>query len=443
MKSKVAIVKTNPKTVINDYKKVLDFSDFQKIIKNDITSIIKLNLSWTLYFPACSTEPWQLEGLLNYMNKNNYKKIISVENQTVVTHPWKGAYNNKWLPILKKFNVNYQPLTNEKWITYKPKSDILAMYEIFDEILVPEIFKNTNIVHLPTVKTHGHTTTTGSMKNAFGGLIPKYRHHAHKKIHEILVDLLSIQKEIHNGIFAVMDGCVCGGGGGPRTMKPYIGNIILASPDQVAIDAVSAKIMGFNPLSIDYINKAHDIGLGTGDINQIEIVGIKKQDFDKLNFNFRVSKSPIIRWDQILRKKTAKRWSHDLLFHSPIFKTFIFSSEFYHDYFWYPSIGKTIIKDFQKNDVEWRKFLFSFKTQVTSPLTENFFNTDKEDNLTGYIIQTNIFPFHEGFSIEKLYNAIRSVVSVGFKGIVFLISMFGKEVKVETTPEPPPHTVYG
>jgi hypothetical protein len=101
------------------------------------------------------------------------------------------------------------------------------------------------------------------------------------------------------------------------------------------------------------------------------------------------------------------------------------------------------IKGFQKNDIEWRKFLFSFKTQVTSPMTENFFNTDSEDNLTGFIIQTNIFPFHKGFSIEKLYNAIRSVVSVGFKGIVFLISMFGKEVKVETTPEPPPHTVYG
>ncbi len=95
------------------------------------------------------------------------------------------------------------------------------------------------------------------------------------------------------------------------------------------------------------------------------------------------------------------------------------------------------IKEIRKNDTEWRKFLFSFKTQVTSPLTENFFRTDNEDNFIAFVIQKNIFPFHERFSIEKLYDAVRSIVSVGFKGIIFLSSMFGKEVEVETTSEPP------
>ncbi|UCE72870.1 MAG: hypothetical protein JSV56_07480 [Methanomassiliicoccales archaeon] len=54
-----------------------------------------------------------------------------------------------------------------------------------------------------------------------------------------------------------------------------------------------------------------------------------------------------------------------------------------------------------------------------------------------------IFPFHEGFTIDKLYGAIQAVVSVGFKGAIFLSTVFGKEVKIETTPEPPTHTVYG
>ncbi len=77
-----------------------------------------------------------------------------------------------------------------EWTSYKPKSEMLAMHDIFDEILIPKLFIGSNMIHFPTMKTHGHTTTTGAMKNAFGGLIPKYRHHAHKKIHEILVDLL-------------------------------------------------------------------------------------------------------------------------------------------------------------------------------------------------------------------------------------------------------------
>ena len=50
-------------------------------------------------------------------------------------------------------------------------------------------------------------------------------------------------------------------------------NVILASADQVAIDAVAAKLMGLDPLSITFIRIAHDMGLGIGDPNDIEIVG--------------------------------------------------------------------------------------------------------------------------------------------------------------------------
>ena len=358
--ARVGILRTSPESVVKDYPKLMRVVEYESFLDKNVKTILKLNLSWTLFFPACSTPPWQLEGVLRTLKEDRYNDILAVENQTVVTHPWKGAYYNKWLPILKKYGVEFQPLTDVEWIRYEPKAEMLAMYDIFDEILIPKIFVGSNVVHLPTVKTHGHTTTTGAIKNAFGGLIPKYRHHAHKKIHEILVDLLAIQKEIHKGIFAVMDGCVCGNGAGPRTMEPFIGNIILASGDQVAIDAVAAKIMGFEPLEIDYIKMAHDKGLGTGDIDQIEIIGISKKEFEKLNFKFKVKKSPIIKWDQILRKKTANiKWLHRLLFYSFIFKTFIFASEFYHDWFWYPLIGKLRIKKFMRTD--WGKLFGKYE----------------------------------------------------------------------------------
>ena len=350
-KPKVAVLKANLGTILDDYKELMHLADYENFLPKENKTVIKLNLSWSLYYPACSTPPWQLEGALKTLKKDNYKDTIAVENQTVVTHPWKGAYYNKWLPILNRYGVEFQPLTDVEWVPYEPKTEMLAMHDIFSEILIPKIFIGSNIVHLPTVKTHGHTTTTGAMKDAFGGLIPKYRHHAHKKIHEILVDLLAIQKEIHKGIFAVMDGCVCGNGAGPRTMEPFIGNVILASEDQVAIDAVAAKIMGFEPLDIDYIKMAHERGLGMGDVDQIEIAGMDRREFETLNFGFRVKKSPVIMWDQILRKKTANiKWLHHLLFYSPVFKTFIFASEFYHDWFWYPVIGKRKIKEFMKTD---------------------------------------------------------------------------------------------
>ena len=105
--------------------------------------------------------------------------------------------------------------------------------------LIPKRFIGENIIHLPTIKTHVFTTTTGAMKNAFGGLLNEHRHWTHPVIHETLVDLLMIQKKIHRGLFAVMDGTFAGDGPGPRCMTPHVKNVILASADQVAIDAVA------------------------------------------------------------------------------------------------------------------------------------------------------------------------------------------------------------
>ncbi|MCE5213300.1 MAG: DUF362 domain-containing protein [Methanobacterium sp.] len=367
--SVVAVIKTSPETVTQDYKTVMKLVEYEKILPQKQATILKLNLSWTLYYPACSTPPWQLEGVLNTLKRDEYPDVVAVENQTVVTHPWKGAYQNKWLPILKNYQVDFKPLTNVEWTSYQPKSEMLAMDEIFGEIYLPKMFLNSNIIHFPTVKTHGHTTTTGAMKNAFGGLIPKYRHHAHKKIHQVLVDLLTIQQEIHNGIFAVMDGCVCGDGAGPRTMNPYQGNIILASADQVAIDAVAAKIMGFNPLDIEYIKLAHDKGLGMGDLDQIDVRGMDVKELNELNFHFQTKKSPVITWDQRLRKKTMNiKPLHQFLFNSPVFKTFIFASEFYHDKIWYPTTGKKRINQFQKT--KWGKLYQKYQYGPQPKYTE-------------------------------------------------------------------------
>jgi hypothetical protein len=119
------------------------------------------------------------------------------------------------------------------------------LHQIYPEgIRIPDYFVGKNMVHLPTTKCHIYTTTTGAMKNAFGGLLNHKRHKTHTHIHETLVDLLAIQREIHPGLFCVMDGTTAGNGPGPRVMKPVEKNVMLASADQVAIDAVASKLVG-------------------------------------------------------------------------------------------------------------------------------------------------------------------------------------------------------
>ncbi|MDD4878218.1 MAG: DUF362 domain-containing protein [Candidatus Nanoarchaeia archaeon] len=341
---KVSVIRTKPETVLEDYKKLLDTSEVKKHLPCNEELLLKLNLSWSLYYPACSTEPWQLEGVLKYLKENSYNNVQGVENKTVVTNVMKGVKGNKWGPVMEKYGCPFTRLDTAEWIDYKPKHDTPALDCIFpDRHRIPKMFIGKNVMHLPTLKTHGHTTMTGAMKNAFGGLITERRHHSHKMIHSILVDLLQVQKEIHPHLFAVMDGAVAGNGKGPRTMEPVETNLLLASDDQVAIDAVSARLMGFDPMQIPFIKMAHDKGLGCGDVAQIDMEG---DDVTNVNLNFHTGKSPVIFFDQLFRKKM--KFIEPLLFHTGLFQLCVFGSAFYHDVFWYNVVGKSRIKSFSK-----------------------------------------------------------------------------------------------
>ncbi|MCK5407611.1 MAG: DUF362 domain-containing protein, partial [Candidatus Krumholzibacteria bacterium] len=247
MASKVAVLFTSPESVLDDYQRLMELASWRESLTGERELLLKLNLSWTKYFPACSSQPWQLEGVLKTLLGGGYTPdtVLPVENKTVVTDPIKGAINNLWMPVLEKYNCRFQPLNDVEWTVYEFMSDLLKLNQIFPEgIEIPAIYPGRDILHLPTVKTHGHSITTGAIKNAFGGLLKEVRHYAHKYIHEVMVDLLLMQRELHPNVFAVMDGTVAGDGAGPRTMFPKVQNVILASADSVAIDAVAAKLMG-------------------------------------------------------------------------------------------------------------------------------------------------------------------------------------------------------
>src|SRR5215813_4802633 len=347
MKPTVAVLKTSPARVVQDYSRLMRLAHYQDFLDHGNDTILKLNLSWTKYFPACSSQPWQLDGVLKTLIEDGFShnRLWPVENKTVVTNPVKGARNNCWLGVLDSYQLPFLPLPDVEWTVYRFKSPLMRLNQIFSEgIEIPKMYVGKQIIHLPTVKTHGHATTTGAVKNSFGGLLKEVRHYAHKYMHEVLVDLMYMQRELHPGMFAVMDGTVCGDGAGPRTMYPRIKNYILASGDQVAIDAVAAKMMGFDPLTIPYLRMAHERELGVADLSRINIVG---EEISKVNFGFKVNRSLVIWGDQLIRKGLLRPFEKILL-HSPLMVWAPFASNVYHDLFWYPLVGRARISQFKK-----------------------------------------------------------------------------------------------
>jgi uncharacterized protein (DUF362 family) len=283
-----------------------------------------------------------------------------VQNKTVVTNAYKGERLNKYRDIFKRYDIpvlyNFKK-EDMNWVRYVPKAKMQILDRIYPEgIYVPDYFFDKNIIHLPTMKCHIYTTTTGAMKNAFGGLLNTKRHYTHSVIHKTLVDLLAIQKEIHSGIFAVTDGTIAGNGPGPRTMKPEVTNLILAGNDQVAVDAVSSKIMGFDPMSIQYIREGARAGLGNAQLENIDVAG---EDISGIDLGFKVGDNGASKVGDLIWFGPLKRLQK-LFFHTPLVYVFIFGSAFYHDYYWYPVKGSKVVRDYQEN-TEWGRLFKEYK----------------------------------------------------------------------------------
>jgi len=364
-RSKVAVLRVSPKRVLEDVDRLCGLAGVEAALDAGAQTILKDNISWHFPFPGANTTPWQLEGTIRALEKRGFRDQICVQNKTVVTDAFKGEDLNGYVPIFEDYGIpvryNFKP-EDMKWSFYKPKARMRVLDKIFPEgILIPDDFHGTNIIHLPTVKCHIYTTTTGAMKNAFGGLLNTKRHYTHSWIHETLVDLLAIQQEIHSGLFAVMDGTTAGDGPGPRTMRPVTKDVMLASADQVAIDAVAASMMGFDPMSLDYIRCADEDGLGKGRMEDIEIVG--DTDLARQKWGFRVGDNGASRVGDVIWFGPLKRFQK-LFFHTPLVKLFVAGSEAYHDYYRWPIKDKKIFDKWRK-ETQWGSLFDQYKDTRT------------------------------------------------------------------------------
>jgi uncharacterized protein (DUF362 family) len=359
--SKVAVIRVTPGTILSDVDRLVDLAGVSDALARGQTTILKDNISWHFPFPAANTTPWQLEGTILALARRGFTNQVCVQNKTVVTNAFKGEDLNHYVPIFKRYDIpvlyNFKP-EDMTWVRYAPTARMRVLDRIFpDGIEVPEYFFGKNIVHLPTTKCHIYTTTTGAMKNAFGGLLNTRRHYTHSWIHETLVDLLHIQKEIHSGLFAIMDGTTAGNGPGPRTMYPVVKNVMLASADQVAIDAVAAKMMGFDPLSIEYIRLAHEDRLGVGDPRQIEITG--DVDAAQENWRFQVGKNLVrIGGGDLIWFGPLKRFQK-LFFHTPLVNGFILASDVYHDFYRWPLVDRRVFERWAET-TEWGQMFLRY-----------------------------------------------------------------------------------
>jgi uncharacterized protein (DUF362 family) len=179
-RSVVAIRRTSPRTVLDDYHELLNLAGYRDVIDPAADTALKVNISWHFFFPGSSTTPWQLDGVIRAMKRDGYDpaRIHACHNRTVVIDAHLGERENKQLPVVEAHGIrNIHLYEDEDWIPIgEAVGDLTRRFLCLNDVYpkgfhIPRRFLGENIIHLPTVKTHVFTTTTGAMKNAFGGLL--------------------------------------------------------------------------------------------------------------------------------------------------------------------------------------------------------------------------------------------------------------------------------
>jgi len=126
------------------------------------------------------------------------------------------------------------------------------------------------IISVPVMKTHDQTQASLSLKNLKGLGTDKDKKHMHLVgIFEGVPDIAKLFKPA----FAVVDGIYCQEGMGPVYGIPVEMDLIVAGKDLVAVDTVCSKVMGYEPKELLITVNAAKQGLGTMDLEEIEVIG--------------------------------------------------------------------------------------------------------------------------------------------------------------------------
>jgi hypothetical protein len=143
--------------------------------------------------------------------------------------------------------------------------------KIFDQIECWELVRDADvIISVPKLKTHDQTEMTCAIKKLKGLLTDKAKKAMHQEgLFDGVIDLLSIVKPR----LAVVDAIVCQEGVGPVFGKPVEMNLVLAGKDVVAVDAVCARLIGYDPEETLLTKNAAERGLGVMDAASIDIIG--------------------------------------------------------------------------------------------------------------------------------------------------------------------------
>jgi len=328
--TKVAVLKTTPERVLEDYASLLNLSDFRSNVRPGPKTFLALEgSSWPTFYPAAMVPPWQIEGVFKAVSALGFKeKDLGVVARGGSGKKPEGSFYAEALWRLKIRRYDFSP----------------------------GFYRNSNVVLLSTLRTHLLHSVSGLLVSNDTLLHSGKIHGSFMVAPSQICESLRRLKGATKQVFGVVDGTFAGDGSGPRCLRLFRKNILLAGEDLVAVDAVSAHMMGFDPMKIPHLRQAHDAGLGCADLNQIQVVG---ESIHSMNFRFHQTGEPFFSWiERAYRKRRIPEGVFGKLKKACAVLLINGLEEMYSHRIWWPRFGEKRLQQAQQTN--WGKLLKAY-----------------------------------------------------------------------------------
>lgn len=272
-RARVALIRATAPTVLRDYERLLDLAELRAHLDPAAATLLVVANGRLFPFPAANTPPWQLEGSARALRNAGYAELLLLQRRPTIARPFAAPDLDGYAPIARAYGIGVRDaFARGAARRYQPRFPLLALDRMGARgITIPECFFGSNSVQLATIRPDRALGLGGAVRGVVDGLFDARRYVPLGRAHELAIDLLAIRREIQAGGLAIIDGATIDA---PAARAPEVKNALLASTDPVALDAVVARLLGFDPLrDLPYLRLAHERGLGVADPRTIDLAG--------------------------------------------------------------------------------------------------------------------------------------------------------------------------
>ena len=278
MSKKSVVALAHSKDVQANVTRVFDMlGGVTNLIEPNSTVVLKPNAGHAAppEFAVC-THPETVRAVIREVRKANPKRIVIAESAAVGCDTMECYEACGITKVAEEEGVELYDIKREKDLI---NVAVRGYRSNISHVKLPKLLLEAeHIINLPILKAHASMVFSGALKNIKGVVQDQVHTTMHRQnLTMAMMDVWSVCKPDLN----IMDVMSAASGYSPHTPTPIELDCVMGSKDPVALDRIACELTGIDPDGVSYFKVADEVGLGTTNQENIELVGDKIEDCQK------------------------------------------------------------------------------------------------------------------------------------------------------------------